>query len=165
MALNCGTFRARERGQLLLTSAVLGMGWLSSVGIAQHLIRELALRAPRLGAGLPLARELRRDAEMPGAERQDGASRFWSVYSRDFDAREVAERKEVLRRVGKFPTWQERLRADFEAWGIPHGEDKASCQSLDRGRAAWGGFGRHSEAGSMGPKKLTQLFNLALYLL
>jgi hypothetical protein len=72
MASNCDTFRVHGRGQLVLTAAVLEKGWLSSVGVAQHLIRELALRAPRLGAGLPLERELRRDAELPPAEHADG---------------------------------------------------------------------------------------------
>ena len=48
-----------------LCAKVLGMGWLSSVGIALHLIWELALRAPHLGAGLPPDRELVRSRSFP----------------------------------------------------------------------------------------------------
>ena len=56
MFFNCGSFNDEKGKEYKLCSTVLGIGWLSSVGVAQHLIRELALRAPRLGSGLLLER-------------------------------------------------------------------------------------------------------------
>ena len=62
MVFNCGPPHGQP--DHVLAATVLGMGWLSSVGIAQHLIRELVLRAPRLGADLPPHRELRKDRSL-----------------------------------------------------------------------------------------------------
>ena len=164
MAFNCGTFRRPDRGGLALAAAVLGMGWLSSVGVAQHLIRELALRAPKLGADLPPARELRRDAEMPRGGLIDKRLEFWSVYMDDFDVCEIDEKEEVVRRVGELHEWQIRLREAYEAWGIPRGEDKAVCRSIEVERLGAALDGRAGRAHGTG-KKLLQLVSLALFLL
>ena len=51
-------------GPTALAARVLGMGWLSSVGIAQHLIRQLVMKAPRWGVGLSPHDELRKDAPL-----------------------------------------------------------------------------------------------------
>eukprot|EP00974_Lingulodinium_polyedra_P030831 2968080-Lingulodinium_polyedra.AAC.1 len=65
MAFNTGPVEGIVDTQLL-AARVLGMGWLSSVGVAQHLIRELMLAIPKWGAGLPPSRELRKDRPLPG---------------------------------------------------------------------------------------------------
>ena len=105
MAFNCGAVEfVRPDGSVVdgrLCARVLGMGWLSSVGVAQHLIRELALRAPKLGAGLPPKAELRRDADLPGpSDGKDAAYEFWSVYLDDFDHFEAGEKAAILKTLG-----------------------------------------------------------------
>ena len=42
MSFNCGSFNDEKGKEYRLCSTVLGMGWLSSVGVAQHLIRQRA---------------------------------------------------------------------------------------------------------------------------
>ena len=84
----------------VLSARVLGMGWLSSVGIAQHLIRQLILASSQPGARLPLAAELRKDVTMPSAA--DGANcSFWSVYLDDFDFAEIGDPEELTRLEGE----------------------------------------------------------------
>ena len=135
MAFNCGEVQLLQKdGSTLsgrLCARVLGMGWLSSVGVAQHLIRELTLRAPKLGAGLPAAAELRRDTDLPKASKAGRAAfEFWSVYLDDWDHFEAGEKAEILAAVGDVSHWQRAVREAYAAWGIPRGEDKAICRSL-----------------------------------
>eukprot|EP00974_Lingulodinium_polyedra_P061745 5959736-Lingulodinium_polyedra.AAC.1 len=60
------------------------MGRLSSVGVAQHLIRELVLAIPKWGAGLPPSRELRKDHPLPSNAAGTKLD-FWSAYLDDVD--------------------------------------------------------------------------------
>ena len=118
MSFNCGVFHPPGLGRVQrLCAKVLGMGWLSSVGVAQHLIRELALRAPRLGADLPLRSELRRDCAPPRKRERHGGERFWSVYMDDFDVAEAGEKEEVLKKVGEVHEWSQALRDAYSYWG------------------------------------------------
>ena len=90
----------RTRLGEVLSARVLGMGWLSSVGIAQHLIRQLILASSQPGARLPPAAELRKDVTMPSAT--DGANcSFWSVYLDDFDFAEIGDPEELTRLEGE----------------------------------------------------------------
>lgn len=164
MSFNCGKITPEGGEEHALCAAVLGMGWLSSVGVAQHLIRELALRAPRLGAGLPAAAELRRDADPPQGVSSAGAASFWSVYMDDFDVCEVAEKEAIVAKLGEVHQWQSLIRSAYEEWGIPRGADKAVCQSLrvERlGAALDGADGRAHGT----PKRMLQLVSLLLYVL
>eukprot|EP00959_Pyramimonas_sp_CCMP1952_P221806 4637297-Pyramimonas_sp.AAC.1 len=74
---------------------VIPMGWILAVTLFQHLHRRLALRAPRLGAGLPAAAEWRRDRPWPLARHRSHA--WCQVYIDDFDAPEVMQAAEAYR--------------------------------------------------------------------
>ena len=163
MSFNCGEFTGEGGAVMRLCAAVLGMGWLSSVGVAQHFIRELALRVPRLGAGLPPASELRRDANPPKLS-DNGDGSFWSVYMDDFDVCEVDEKVAIVTKLGSAHDWQEAMRAAFEYWDIPRGEDKAVCRSLevDTLGATLDGVGARAFGTS---KKLLQLVSLLEYVM
>ena len=122
MCFNCGVLTEDPGGQSSLASArVLGMGWLSSVGVAQHLIRKLALSIPRWGADLPPLREIRKDRSLPNFEA--GAKRFWSVYLDNSDSGEIAAMEKLSASSGEVDQWQDQVRTAYEAWGIPRGED------------------------------------------
>ena len=169
MAFSCGNvarfLKEPENVDMRLCARVLGMGWLSSVGVAQHLIRELTLRAPTLGAGLPAGAELRRDVDLPGPGAQgDGAYEFWSVYMDDFDTFEAGEKEAVLARVGETHRWQEAVRKAYSAWGIPRGSDKAVCRSLQAERLGASLDGVAGRAQGT-PSKLLMLVGLMDYLL
>ena len=63
---------------------VLPMGWLSGVGICQHLHRQLLLGQPPLGAVLPHGAELRKDSILQLS--LDGrVRRFFEIYIDNFD--------------------------------------------------------------------------------
>ena len=73
------TFGLEGSEDLYLCSRVIGMGWISAVGIAQHLARQLATLPPPRGAGLPRHQEVRRDTVLPGGSAADqGAT--WQVF-------------------------------------------------------------------------------------
>jgi hypothetical protein len=68
-------------GSKYLCSKVLGMGWCSSVAIAQHVHRQMLLQSPPSGAGLPPNREWRRDKPMPPRQLDEvQSSSYWKVY-------------------------------------------------------------------------------------
>eukprot|EP00974_Lingulodinium_polyedra_P019997 1933702-Lingulodinium_polyedra.AAC.1 len=58
------------------------MGWLSAVGVMQHVARNLMLWPPPKGAGLSPALEVRRDREFPrqGVSAEEA---LWSAYLDD----------------------------------------------------------------------------------
>ena len=132
MSVNCGTFHAPALGRAQsLCAKVLGMGWLSSVGVAQHLMREPDLRIPRPGAGPQLNGEVRRDCDLPIKQAASGGEVSWSGYMEDFDVAEAGEKDEVMKKVGEVHQWSQAIREAFEAWGIPRSEEKACCQRLE----------------------------------
>ena len=118
MAFNCGdvsSILGVKGSAQLLFARVLGMGWLSSVGVAQHLIRQLVLRAPKLGAGLNAKAELRRDKQFPTAA-LGVAQHIWQVYLDDFDEANVGRFKEVLAHQGQVSEWQQAVREVYAFW-------------------------------------------------
>ena len=67
-------------GQTFLGSAVLPMGFSSSVGLMQHIHRRLALWDPKYGAGLLRELEIRKDREWP---KLDDTAPAWALYLDD----------------------------------------------------------------------------------
>eukprot|EP00435_Cladocopium_sp_Y103_P040942 s793_g11.t1 len=109
-------------GETFLSSAVLPMGFSSSVGIMQHLHRRLALWDPRAGAGLTHQLEIRKDREFPELTDETPA---WALYLDDSTfLRRLGEA--VDREVaGKPGAEQERLRRAYQHWGVPYNVKKA----------------------------------------
>ena len=73
-----------------LAARVPPMGWVSAVGVCQHLHRQLLKTASPLGAGLPPPCELRKDRVLPGGSTQVGMS-WWQVYIDNFDEGRVLD--------------------------------------------------------------------------
>eukprot|EP00438_Fugacium_kawagutii_P005526 Skav227070 [mRNA] locus=scaffold72:1057412:1062770:- [translate_table: standard] len=120
-----------QDGSTYLSSAVLPMGFSSSVGIMQHIHRRLALWSPRAGAGLNAALEVRRDRPWPDLGDDCPA---WCLYLDDSTLlRKVeAQMAETLR--GKSQEEQDDLRRAYQFWGIPFNSKKAveECLSAER---------------------------------
>ena len=159
-------------GNWVLTSRVLGMGWKNSVGIAQHLNRNLLLGKGPRGAELPVAQELRKDRPLPaktegGLEAtEDAAERehFWQAYLDNFDeGRELTE-DEARVVCGAPSEWQRAARAAYAHWSVPVSEQKAVNMALETetlGGNIDGRAGRIQGA----PKKNCALFGLTCFLL
>ena len=111
-----------REGSTLLGSAVLPMGFSSSVGIMQHIHRRLALWDPRAGAGLKSELEVRKDREWPALDEE---TPLWCLYLDDSTfLREVEEAREKTL-SGKPTREQENMRKAYQFWGIPFNMKKA----------------------------------------
>ena len=107
---------------------VIPMGWVLAVTLFQHLHRRLALRAPRLGAGLDPSREWRRDARWPLGQ---GTSRaWWQVYIDDFDAPEVLEAAVAFKRAGTPGDMQIAMRQAYVRAEVAYAEEKSHQRAL-----------------------------------
>ncbi|CAE8720996.1 unnamed protein product [Polarella glacialis] len=80
----------------VLASRVLGMGFIGSVGIAQHLRRNMLLANKPQGAGLNACTELRKDRAFPS-----GTAGFWKVYLGNWDELRVTSRASARLLEGK----------------------------------------------------------------
>eukprot|EP00438_Fugacium_kawagutii_P016600 Skav236386 [mRNA] locus=scaffold29:74303:80602:- [translate_table: standard] len=118
-------------GSTHLASAVLPMGFNSSVGIMQHVHRKMALWDPLSGAGLPPALEIRKGREWPVLEEEAPA---WSLYLDDSTFLRKVEAK-VQATISGLPSQeQEALRRAYQFWGVPYNSAKAleECESAER---------------------------------
>lgn len=141
-----GAWFGLEKGIMYhLASRVPPMGWLSAVGICQHIHRRLLLRDKPRGAQLPAALELRKDRPLPGGSSREQMD-FWQVYIDNFDSGtpltvtdnegEVplslsakiaflrAKLVEARAHLGEVTSWQQNVRMAFEQGGVPRSKDK-----------------------------------------
>ena len=72
-----------------VTVRVIPQGWLSAVGIVQHIHRRVATSGLRESARLSLEGEYRRDAPFPSLDQAHGERWWWSVYVDDEEISEV----------------------------------------------------------------------------
>ena len=111
-----------REGATYLASAVLPMGFSSSVGIMQHIHRRLALWQPKEGGGLPRHLELRKDRPWPHL---GDACPVWALYLDDTTILRKIEAEVMSSLQGKPQKEQERLRMAYQFWGIPFNAKKA----------------------------------------
>ena len=157
----------------VLSATVLGMGWVSSVGIAQHLHRRLMLLPSPRGAGLSPHSEIRKDRPMPqrilveGAEGKISQSRghhTWQVYLDNFDEAKIVEREHAHEYIGRPSAWQERVREAYSHWSLPRNRDKSTqqeVQALSLGAVIDGDVGRIA----MKSEKLATLMGATAHML
>ena len=95
-------------------SKVLPMGFLNSVGIAQHVHRTLVLRSQQHNHARDTERcEIRKDRTLPA-----GAS-SWRVYLDNYDLLEKYPREALLEESGTTAPEIEALRTEYLEWGLP----------------------------------------------
>lgn len=115
-----------REGSTYLASAVLPMGFCSSVGIMQHIHRRLALWQPSEGGGLPRQLEVRKDRPWPHL---GDACPVWALYLDDTTLLRKIEAEVMSSIQGKPQREQERMRLAYQFWGIPFNAKKAIEES------------------------------------
>ena len=101
---------------------VIPMGWLSAVGICQHLLRQKLLCPSPAGAGLPRQSEMRKD-RTPSTQSDRRVNEFFQQYIDNYDAGSpypVGEDWEETTARG----WQHRVRQSWKDGGVPRSEGK-----------------------------------------
>ena len=148
-----------EAKRWFLAGRVLPMGYLNSVGIAQHIHRAVVQRAIGSIKGLGFTvQEIRRDR---------GFSNFpnlFRIYLDNFDQLQKVDRKTACLLAGTPSTLVEQLREYYEASGLPRHPKKSVVQSLGAEvQGAW----IEGEKGIMHAKtaKMAKYIGLALELL
>ena len=111
-----------REGTTYMASAVLPMGFCSSVGIMQHIHRRLALWQSPEGGGLPHELELRKDRAWPDLGE---ACPVWALYLDDSTILRKVEENVAVSLQGKPQKEQERMRLAYQFWGIPFNAKKA----------------------------------------
>ena len=157
----------------MVASRVLGMGWLSSVGIAQHLIRQLMLRAPSLGAGLPPGREIRKDRPMPSTTK-DYVNLFWDAYVEDIETmalygrlsnnEPIVPNRETSSVPAELTAWQQSVREALDSWGAPRHAEKAQ-EGVNKYERIGALFDGEAGFATGTTKKLLELLGIALAVL
>ena len=114
-----------------LALSVIPMGWLSAVGICQHVLRCLNQKP---GVSLPGELELRKDRPVP-VNQLHRTRAFFQQYIDNWDAGEVALLRDVLNRVPRgceLSQWQDAIQAGYQVWGVPRAPDKSSYGMLGK---------------------------------
>lgn len=165
-----------EGRELWVAVAVLPMGWLSAVGVIQHVHRRILLPAlpgaadldpaaeVRRGLPFPLAKHLREvfSGGAPGAVpawMEDLPSWFWSVYVDDFELTEVLKAHDAYARVGTVPPEVEAVRRAYGIHKLVRETDKAVTRHFQCDRK---GLAVDGERGRSMPAAVRQVTHLCL---
>ena len=122
--LNVGT---AGQADSYLRSTVLGMGWISSVGLAQYLHREMILRDEPQGASLSPNREWRKDIGFS----PDVVQGNFKVYLDNFDDVELMPMGDNVA-LDSLSPWQVSVGESYEYWNVPR-NDKKSLERVSVG--------------------------------
>ncbi|CAK0810274.1 unnamed protein product, partial [Prorocentrum cordatum] len=138
--------------------AVAPMGWLSAVGIAQHLSRRIVLQGAPGHACPSESTALRRGAAYPLQLHQLPRA-WWKVYVDNVDFGEIVAESEVRNFVGQVSIEQLAVRHSLDRWGIRRNESKV----VERATAAVSmGSGVDGVRGRVAPSLPMLLQHLAL---
>ena len=108
----------------VLASAVLPMGFLNSVGIAQHIHRRVVLAARHKEPGLPQG-----EAEIRKDRPATNTSQMWRVYLDNYDELEKMDRETADKIAGTMSDPTALVRAEYLKQGLPRHEKKGVQQS------------------------------------
>jgi len=106
-----------------LGSVTLPMGWISAMGLAQYLHRQMHIRGTGGPcAGLPLDREVRKDKPVPAlASGRQPPGGLWQIYADDFDVIERAKDEEEAAALQlESAEWYRAAHAAYDHWNAPH---------------------------------------------
>ena len=148
-------------GSTKLAASVLPMGFSSSVGVMQHVHRNLALWDPDEGGGLAKELEVRKDQEWPLLEED---CPLWCLYLDDSTFLRKVDEKVGETLVGKSQAEQDRMRRAYQFWGIPYNNKKAIEEASSAERL--GAF-LDGKAGRIGvtAKRTLETISLGLWIL
>eukprot|EP00435_Cladocopium_sp_Y103_P058354 s184_g20.t1 len=113
--------------RVYVAAQVLPMGFLNSVSLAQHVHRNLALRAgdhhEERECNAP-ERELRKDRAFPQGDS------LWRIYLDNYDLLEKVEATQMVDLVGTTAPGVLALRNEYEVWEVPRNVKKSVERSL-----------------------------------
>ena len=110
----------------VLASRVLGVGFASSVGIAQHLKCQILLGNPNHELALPKKDfEIRKDSPL-----FPEAKAYWKAYLDNWDELRVVHREAARQLSGTPSPWQKVARVAYEKWKAPTHPKKAVMQEM-----------------------------------
>ena len=147
----------------LVAARVPAMGWISAVGVCQHLARNLLLRASSRTKELPLDAELRRRRPVPLSGRED-ESASWEVYIDNLEQQEIVSAAEAVVLRGSRSELLDQATSLYDDRAVPGNDKKAVYREVDvttLGERVHGGLGRRDPPRGY----VAQLFGLSAFLL
>ena len=107
---------------------VVGMGWLSAVGVTQHLHKNLLKHESQLPRELPAAREVTRRRPFPmGTTREQRHA--WAIYIDNLEIMEVVDRNEAEQLKGSISPLLEAAKENYDVAGSA-GNDKKEVRRV-----------------------------------
>ena len=99
-----------------ICSRVVAMGWLSAVGVCQHLHRNMVRRGTALPRGLPRERELRRDRPLPWTE-NTSSRHVWQIFVDNQDNLEIVDADDGGELEGSMSGYMRIAEDCYQDWG------------------------------------------------
>ena len=120
----CDSALGRNGPPVWLAVGVTPMGWLSAVGVVQHLHRRLYFPGLRNSACLREAAEHRRDTGFP-MRLHPQSRKCWKIYVDNWDFGEVVDEATAKRILGEASVEQLAVREACSLWNVPLAPDKS----------------------------------------
>ncbi|CAK0869098.1 unnamed protein product [Prorocentrum cordatum] len=92
---------------------VIGMGWISAVGVTTHLHRNMLRRSALVPRGMPPAAEVVRTRRQPAEAQADGIA-MWFIYIDNLEIAEIVSSEEAVKLKGAIPELLSRASACYE---------------------------------------------------
>ena len=115
--------------------AMASMGWASDVSmgytsaVRKGIHRRLMTMPKPMGAGLPIANEIRKTSFLPTVADQRLAA-AWQVYLDNLAMVEVEMKKNLPQLEGAMSDWHQAAALAWDKWGIPSAKNKCVAQNL-----------------------------------
>ncbi|CAK0891311.1 unnamed protein product, partial [Prorocentrum cordatum] len=100
-------------GPTRLALRVIGVGWISAVGVTTHLHRNMLRRSASAPRGPPPAAEVARARRLP-AEAQASGVAMWLIYVDNLEIAEIMSSEEAVKLKGTIPELLSRASAGYE---------------------------------------------------
>ncbi|CAK0824111.1 unnamed protein product, partial [Prorocentrum cordatum] len=110
-------------GLTRIALGVIGMGWISAVGVTTHLHRIMLRRSASVPRGLPPAAEVVRARRLP-AEAQASGVAMWVIYIDNLATAEIVSREEAVKLKGSIPELLSQASACYERAKSPRSPGK-----------------------------------------
>ncbi|CAK0838916.1 unnamed protein product [Prorocentrum cordatum] len=113
----------KDGGTTHICLRVIGMGWISAVGVTTHLHRNMLRRSASVPRGLPPSQEITRRRRLPFSVEKPRPP-AWMVYIDNLEVAEVVSKSEAATLRGTVPELISEARACYAAAGSPGSPSK-----------------------------------------
>ncbi|CAK0886883.1 unnamed protein product, partial [Prorocentrum cordatum] len=113
----------KDGGTTRICLRVIGMGWISAVGVTTHLHRNMPRRSASVPRGLPPSQEITRRRRLPFSVEKP-CPPAWMVYIDNLEVAEVVSKSEAATLRGTVPELISEARACYAAAGSPGSPSK-----------------------------------------